>query len=314
MFRLLHLSDLHFGAHHVFRQRGAPSGVRSLTEAILESLAQATIDPEFDGVILSGDLLYENDPEERRSAREELTQLAGSFGGPMYAIPGNHDVTWEPALAEEPLHFYDVLIDEIPLANGRSDALPAVIEMTKAGARPLGLLLLDSCRFESQMMAGIGRIGDDQLDQLAHRLDESPVSVETHTLAAVLHHHLLPVAPIPLLPEGANPRAGPPPTPSHTVDAVEVLRRLCSLGVSIVLHGHQHWAALMTFEQHMWGGHPIVVAGAGSCAATEPELLRHFFVWELSDTSAKVTSFFQHRDAPLLFEPDRARAAPDLPL
>jgi 3',5'-cyclic AMP phosphodiesterase CpdA len=270
---------------------------------------------DFDCVVVSGDFFSDNDLDERHAAQDELTRMTGVLGGAIYPVPGNHDITWVPQLSDRPLYFYDELLNEIGLAEFGSDQLPRVLELAHTGERALAVVLLDSCRVESEVMAGIGRIGDDQLDRVASLLREGDISPDSHTLVAVLHHHLLPVSPIPLLPPGADPRVGPVPRSSHTVDAVEVLRRLAELGVSVVMHGHEHWSAVVTTQNAFWGTRAIHVAAGGSCGLDKQGVRRQFAVWELSDDDAVITQWVEHHGSPALFEPDPAHVpAPRLEL
>lgn len=81
MREILHLSDIHFGPHHLPR----------LAEGILEWVAQ---DPP-DVVVLSGDLTQRAKPEQFRQARAFVDR----FPMPTVVVPGNHDVplyrVWE---------------------------------------------------------------------------------------------------------------------------------------------------------------------------------------------------------------------------
>ena len=74
--RILHVSDLHFGA------RDDPVLDRTLT-GLVERVA-----PEL--VIASGDLTHRG----RRSQHELAASFLRSFGLPVLAVPGNHDIPY----------------------------------------------------------------------------------------------------------------------------------------------------------------------------------------------------------------------------
>jgi 3',5'-cyclic AMP phosphodiesterase CpdA len=76
--QLLHVSDLHFGGHANVGQ--------------VEALEGMIPDLRPDVVVLSGDLAQRARHGEFQRARAFL-HLAGKTA-PVYAIPGNHDVTW----------------------------------------------------------------------------------------------------------------------------------------------------------------------------------------------------------------------------
>jgi 3',5'-cyclic AMP phosphodiesterase CpdA len=74
--RILHVSDLHFGAHH------DPAVERSL-QALVEKTA-----PEL--VIASGDLTHRG----RRDQHELAAAFLHGLGVPVLAVPGNHDIPY----------------------------------------------------------------------------------------------------------------------------------------------------------------------------------------------------------------------------
>ncbi len=107
--------------------------------------------------------------------------------------------------------------------------------------KPLAFLCLDSCRLEGPVQRGLGYLGDNQLDRIGERLAAVNASAETHTLVAVVHHHLMAVSNIPDLP--------PPPKPedqskseervitSVTLDAARTLRALARRRCLACAHG-----------------------------------------------------------------------------
>ena len=223
----------------------------------------------------------------------------------VVAVPGNHDLTWDDAFQEDRELFFKQLVEsalsdlEIRAAF---DGTPRVVAIDNGSAFPLALLLLDSCRLEGREMAGLGRVGDDQLTGLEAALNDAGISSATHCLIAVLHHHLLPVTTTEV-PADHDPRQGPFPRISLTVDAIEVLRRLSLLGVTAVVHGHQHSRALLEFRNIAWRAQPpsIHVAACGTCGGRDA---RQFFLIEIADASWTATSWAQHPDNPRLFAPE----------
>ena len=85
MYRILHISDVHFGPPHL----------QKVSEAILRLISHRT--PNL--VVVSGDLTQRAKPGQFRQAREFVDRISV----PVIAVPGNHDVPmyrcWERALS-----------------------------------------------------------------------------------------------------------------------------------------------------------------------------------------------------------------------
>jgi predicted MPP superfamily phosphohydrolase len=85
--RLLHLSDLHFGARD--------PAIVSYTQLAADLHAQDV--DRLDGLIVSGDLVNRADPAEYDAARRFLDLLMAGFAlapEQIVLVPGNHDVSW----------------------------------------------------------------------------------------------------------------------------------------------------------------------------------------------------------------------------
>jgi 3',5'-cyclic AMP phosphodiesterase CpdA len=78
--RLLHVSDLHVGAHDAGRE-AVEHAVRGLVDEL---------EPEL--LVASGDLTHRNDPAQHERAGSFLRSL----GPPVLAVPGNHDIPMLP--------------------------------------------------------------------------------------------------------------------------------------------------------------------------------------------------------------------------
>jgi 3',5'-cyclic AMP phosphodiesterase CpdA len=311
MYRILQLSDIHFGAEHAFAQEGRPPTARNFSEAILGALDDNSIETGFDALVLSGDVFSQRDSLERTEARLQLTALARAVSArQIVMVPGNHDVDWT-APAPDRLYDYDQLAVDLS-ALGRPSQLPELHVVSESDARPLVIAALNSCMLESESQRGLGLVGDQQLDSLARLLADGDITAKTATLVATLHHHLLPVATVPALPGTADPNDSNRLTVSLTVDAAIVLNRLAELGFSLVLHGHQHVPVVMQFSVSRWR-RPLYVAAAGSAGLRKEEVRRHFFIWELDDALARVTSFRHREDEPGRFELDPDNSG-DFPL
>ncbi len=150
--RLLHVSDLHVGAHE---GRDVETGLARLVDRI---------DPQL--VVASGDLSH-------RGRREQLERAAAflrSLGPPVLAVPGNHDIPHTPARFVRPwAEFERVWETTEPVAS-----FPGLHVVGINSAR----------RFHHQS----GGLGGGRLERAVARLGEA----EPDALrVAVLHHHLV---------------------------------------------------------------------------------------------------------------------------
>ena len=150
--RLLHVSDLHVGAHE------EPELEQALARLV------ERLEPQL--VVASGDLAHRG----RRQELERAASLLRSLGPPVLAVPGNHDIPHTPARFLRPWTEFE-----------------RVWETTEPTASAPGLHVvgLNSARpFRHQG----GALSEAQLASAAQRLGEAD---EGALRVAVLHHHLL---------------------------------------------------------------------------------------------------------------------------
>jgi 3',5'-cyclic AMP phosphodiesterase CpdA len=79
--RVLHVSDLHFGARNALHEPQIEQAIGELVERV---------DPEL--VIASGDLTHHG----RRTEHEAAAHFLRSLGPPLLVVPGNHDIPLNP--------------------------------------------------------------------------------------------------------------------------------------------------------------------------------------------------------------------------
>jgi 3',5'-cyclic AMP phosphodiesterase CpdA len=150
--RLLHVSDLHTGAHE---EREVEQALTRLVERL---------EPQL--VVASGDLAHRG----RREQLERAAELLRSLGPPVLAVPGNHDLPYTPARFVRPwAEFERIWGTTEPTVSS-----PALHAVGLNSARP----------FRHQG----GALSRRQLDRAAERL----AAAEAGALrVAVLHHHLI---------------------------------------------------------------------------------------------------------------------------
>jgi 3',5'-cyclic AMP phosphodiesterase CpdA len=157
MTRLVHLSDLHFGAHDV---------------RLVEAVGRQVDELKPDLVVISGDFTQRARTEQFREACEFLDGLRNR-GHEVLGVPGNHDVPLYDVLRRflSPLARYRRFIDE---------SLCPFIELS--GVAVLGINTARSFTFKD------GRINKDQVEFIRETFSRTP-SESFRVL--VTHHPLL---------------------------------------------------------------------------------------------------------------------------
>jgi len=195
--RILHVSDLHTGTHE-------DPQVEQALAALVERVRP-------DVVVASGDLTNRG----RRAQHERAHRFLGSFGRPVVAVPGNHDLPYTfPARFTRPWAEFERVWE----TTEPTHSSPTLHVIGLNSARPY--------RHQS------GGLRERQLDRAAERLATAPDGAYR---VVVLHHQML----------GSPWRASRKRPVSHRN---RVLRALVSAGADLILAGHIHQAALS--ERH----------------------------------------------------------------
>src|SRR5437870_5323693 len=156
MARLLHLSDLHFGAHD---------------EDLVEAVERKADQLKPDLVVISGDFTQRARTEQFKEACEFLERLRET-GHEVLGVPGNHDVPLYDVLRRflSPLARYRRFIDE---------TLCPFVELP--GVAVLGVNTARSLTFKD------GRINQDQVAFIRETFARTPSEA---TRVIVTHHPL----------------------------------------------------------------------------------------------------------------------------
>jgi 3',5'-cyclic AMP phosphodiesterase CpdA len=156
MARLIHLSDLHFGAHD---------------EALVEAVEQSVEQLEPDLVVISGDFTQRARTEQFKEACQFLERLRDA-GHEVLGVPGNHDVPLYDVLRRflSPLTRYRRFIDE---------TLCPFIELE--GVAVLGINTARSLTFKD------GRISEEQVEFIRETFSRTDPEA---TRVLVTHHPL----------------------------------------------------------------------------------------------------------------------------
>jgi 3',5'-cyclic AMP phosphodiesterase CpdA len=161
MARLIHLSDLHFGAHD---------------ERLVKAVEQKADELRPDLVVISGDFTQRARTEQFKEACEFLERLRES-GHEVLGVPGNHDVPLYDVLRRflSPLTRYRRFIDE---------TLCPFIELP--GVAVLGINTARSLTFKD------GRISHDQIEFIRATFARTPSDV----MRVLVTHHPLFAVPV----------------------------------------------------------------------------------------------------------------------
>jgi 3',5'-cyclic AMP phosphodiesterase CpdA len=249
--RLLHVSDLHIGT----REDAA-------VERALATLV-TRVEPEL--IVASGDLTNRG----RRAEHERAARFLRSFGSPVLAVPGNHDMPYTfPARFTQTFDEFERQWE----TTEPTHSSPALHVVGLNSARP----------YRQQG----GALSDEQLRRGAERLRAAPDSAYR---VVVLHHHML----------GAPWRASRKRPVSHRN---RVLRALVEAGADLILAGHIHQGAVS--ERHEFevvGGdvHAAVVSIAPGLGQPRPNRLgeaRGLQVYEPGERSLAVHTYIWRED------------------
>jgi 3',5'-cyclic AMP phosphodiesterase CpdA len=243
--RILHVSDLHTGT------REDPDVERALT-LLVERTTPSLL-------VASGDLTHRG----RRDQHERAGRFLRSFGLPLLAIPGNHDIPYTfPARFTRPwTEFERQWQTTEPTVSGD-------------GFHVVGLNSVRPWRHQS------GGIAESQLADARARLADAP---EGALKVVVLHHHLL----------GAPWRSRKKPVAHRN----HVLRSLVESGAELILAGHIHQGAVSErreFEVTSGDVHGAVVSIAPGLGQPRPNRLgeaRGLHVYEAGERTLTVTTY-----------------------
>jgi len=243
---LLHVSDLHTGT------REDPE-----VEEALQGLVRR-IGPEL--IVASGDLTHRGTADQH----ERAARVLRSFGTPVLAVPGNHDMPYT-----------------FPARFSRTwSQFERVWETTEPTHSSPGLHVVGLNSARPYRHQG-GALRDDQLRAAAERLSAAPASAYR---VVVLHHHML----------GAPWRAARKRPVSHRNT---VLRELVAAGADLILAGHIHQAAVSErheFEVVEGDVRAAVVAIAPGLGQPRPNRLgeaRGLHVYSIGEDALAVSTY-----------------------
>jgi 3',5'-cyclic AMP phosphodiesterase CpdA len=233
-----------------------------VVERALGALIERTA-PEL--IVASGDLTHRG----RRDQHERAARFLRSFGTPVLAIPGNHDMPYTfPARFTRTFAEFERLWETTEPTQSTSTF--HVVGLNSA--RPY--------RHQG------GALRDEQLRDAVLRLREAP---ETAYRVVALHHHML----------GAPWRASRKRPVSHRN---RVLGELVGAGADLILAGHIHQAAISErheFEVIEGDVRAVVVSIAPGLGQPRPSRLgeaRGLHVYDVGEAALAISTFIWRGD------------------
>lgn len=288
--RILHISDLHFGAHHAWESSATSHPAKlTLADAIEKTLEQHKIDPTTIGVIVaSGDISDQGPTEDRYDDALAFFRRLFSFtelsAKNLVITPGNHDVTrhvvdgaegtfdfsqrqYDDRLrqAEEP---YRAFCDEL---FGQPSVISR-IRRFRSPASHLNFLQLNSTLPRDQYTKEYGFLGLAplrQLDTLRQIYSEALGRNEASVNIAVQHHHVISTVKAEYVPLPRDTEIHDPV--STMVDQSNLIDWCTQYKIRLLLHGHQHkLKCRMISDRFSNHDSPFItdIIGAGSAGAT----------------------------------------------
>lgn len=319
-FRILHISDIHFGPrcrHKLTEYRTLQIAGETAANDLQQDLVRNGYKSDFHAVVVSGDLTWENKHEEFTAAAHFLKHLSSILEVPfanIVVIPGNHDIAWSEADPLTARRFYSL--------HGRSaesgyrqfyteklnrELSGYLVDMRIFQKDKIIIVGLNSCRLVNKRDAGLGYVGREQVEQAIRDLRAAPAyrtSPHDFFKIAVLHHHMLPMCDLSLTDIEKAPADR---KFSITIDAKRVLDLLLSDNFSLILHGHQHLPfcaverrlPITSNDPAAPGESQIAVAAAGSLFVDPPHATHNQFqVIDLEEKTVKIAGVELHWDEP----------------
>lgn len=229
---VLHLSDLHFGGDHGYRNNGGPTlPPQSLAEKIAAN-------PRFKPacLVVSGDLTTGGQHSgllEARMFLDKLVALLNLDRDAVVVVPGNHDILLDDFELTRDYRNEQDFRDQLHVFYERSTELERVHDIRDSWGRHYVIGTVNSSRPRHKETLDYGYVGIDRsapVFETVHICAE--LAREAAWTAVVLHHHVLP-GPLVEEPEAKRPV-------SMTLDAGELVSLAQRWGVQALLHGHQH--------------------------------------------------------------------------
>lgn len=291
--RVIHLSDLHFGRHHICSPEDPTTtarGIAPLRELLLADLQDsswqrhvwATKAEERDPTPLllaaTGDFAEHARADEFDEAAALLDCLmSNSLLGTqvdrsgVFIVPGNHDVVFDQKNPEHRFapycNFYNRVFRPVQ-PHDRPFVRPDETDLLDrahalASARVLVVEINSSYYVEHDTLEqSRGHVDSAAIARLRAQLERYRADAATWIKIALVHHHPI------LLPSFIEPGRGV----DSVHNAKSLLRLLREHGFQLILHGHKHYPQVFSYDpDSAWvdaaAAIPQLIVAAGSCGS-----------------------------------------------
>jgi len=309
MWRIAHLSDLHFGA--------GDSAQARIHAGLVKTLAHEKVDL----LVLTGDVFDTSAPASGllEGFLGLLGKLRATQGGavPTLLLPGNHDRRDAGVFAPWAGDLFVALKQRLEgdaNVHVLGTRTPFLVERLAFPRAPFDLVAYDSSYLPEGFVTAGGVVRQEDLLQVASELDGAP----ERPLLFLLHHHLIPT---PITDTAVIHTKGRPAWQRWAVDhllprvvglgnreeltmtalgAGTALSTLQTLGRAVVvLHGHKHYPTARLLSG-FGADADVLVASAGSCGLAQdwtggdfeqtPKLWPSINLLEVSEAEVRVTT------------------------
>jgi len=279
---ILHVSDLHFGPDHGFREHSIKEPIPELSLADKVTEIVATLkDYKIGVLVISGDLLTRGLEQGYSVAEDFLDTLLKNLKlekEHVVIVPGNHDIQVKDLQSDPFTYMLEKPYRRFIKAFFGVESIERLQRFRTPSSWQLRFLSLNSVSLRNKEHMEYGFIGKDKYDPFLKLLDESNDGESASKLAqqkilnfAVFHHHILPV-------QGIEEPVPERPI-SMMLDAGQLVTSFQSSQIHFALHGHQHVPFVGTTARacrtdNVWVGYdkPLTVIGCGSTGAKADRL------------------------------------------
>lgn len=279
MARVVHISDLHFGRPAVAER--------------LDSLRKLVARLEPDAVAVSGDLTQRCSEREFAQARAYLDAIGQT--APYVVVPGNHDIRWLGAVARNldlaglllyRAHEYKYSRYARHISGELSPYLKAP-GVVIAGLNTAHGITRGSLTRRFRDLGVIGQVRKEEL----RRAEEAFESAPAEAARIVMIHH--------------NPIRGEISGRHGLANTDQALRSFASMGVELVLCGHDHQEAVNTTERVAPG---LVISTSGTISSrVRPGRPSSFNLVDIDQEHIRITTYCWQSGA---FSPASERSFP----
>ena len=276
--RILHLSDLHFGSNHIFKEDDNETLGNSLGKDLVKKVC--INNESLCLVAVTGDLVNKGECTKYSDVISFLEEIERKIKCPkekIFIVPGNHDVNTivKDAKPEEKLKEYSTFYRDF-LCLPEYCCVDSSVKVKRLAEEKVIVVELNSCtdlkerEIEGRTTTVGGVIIGEMISTLKTELNKLKKKLgnddfNQHIKIALLHHHaiLLPL----FLEKSKDEKSIIDET---TIRSGDLLTILTEYGFHLILHGHKHYPLQYVHDPNSsWCPEnvdkPILIVSGGCC-------------------------------------------------